>query len=150
MIIGVILWITSNWKILKWNLSDHLITLLKWKYEVWAFFWRAGRPHKRMERDFIDLITFGIKNNYFLSFLWYFMKFFHQLCVFLFRGVSGGIVVLLSSLASFVASTRLIQSRIGAIDSPDQSRQGFEQYNTSEVLEKISRATFRSLVVKKC
>ena len=67
-----------------------------------------------------------------------------------FRGVSGGIVVLLSSLASFVASTRLIQSRIGAIDSPDQSRQGFEQYNTSEVLEKISRATFRSLVVKKC
>ena len=45
-------------------------------------------------------------------------------------------MVLLSSLASFVASTRLIQSRIGAIDSPDQSRQGFEQYNTSEVLEK--------------
>ena len=73
-----------------------------------------------------------------------------KVCVFLFRGVSGGIVVLLSSLASFVASTRLIQSRIGAIDSPDQSRQGFEQYNTSEVLEKISRATFRSLVVKKC
>ena len=69
---------------------------------------------------------------------------------FFFRGVSGGIVVLLSSLASFVASTRLIRSGIGAIDSPDQSRQGFEQYNTSEVLEKISRATFRSLVVKKC
>ena len=45
-------------------------------------------------------------------------------------------MVLLSSLASFVVSTRLIQSRIGAIDSPDQSRQGFEQYNTSEVLEK--------------
>ena len=59
-------------------------------------------------------------------------------------------MVLLSSLASFVASTRLIRSGIGAIDSPDQSRQGFEQYNTSEVLEKISRATFRSLVVKKC
>ena len=58
-------------------------------------------------------------------------------------------MVLLSSLASFVVSTRLIQSRIGAIDSPDQSRQGFEQYNTSKVLEKISRATFRSLVVKK-
>ena len=71
-------------------------------------------------------------------------------CAFFFRGVSGGIVVLLSSLASFVASTRLIRSGIGAIDSPDQSRQGFEQYNTSEVLEKISRATFRSLVVKKC
>ena len=57
-------------------------------------------------------------------------------------------MVLLSSLASFVASTRLIRSRIGAIDSPDQSRQGFEQYNTSEVLEKKSWATFRWLVVK--
>ena len=57
-------------------------------------------------------------------------------------------MVLLSSLASFVASTRLIQSRIGAIDSPDQSRQGFEQYNTSEVLEKISRATFHRLSSK--
>ena len=45
-------------------------------------------------------------------------------------------MVSLSSLASFVASTRLIRSRIGAIDTPDQSRQGFEQYNTSEVLEK--------------
>jgi len=42
-------------------------------------------------------------------------------------GVSGGIVVLLSLLASFVASTRLIGSGIGAIDSPDQSRQAFEQ-----------------------
>ena len=52
-------------------------------------------------------------------------------------------MVLLSSLASFVASTRLIRSGIGAIDSPDQSLQGFEQYNTSEVLEKISQATFR-------
>ena len=58
-------------------------------------------------------------------------------------------MVLLSSLASFVASTRLIQSRIGAIDSPDQSRQGFEQYNTSEVLEKISQVTFRWFVVTK-
>ena len=48
-----------------------------------------------------------------------------------------------SSLVSFVASTRLIWSGIGAIDSPGQSRQGFEQYNTSEVLEKISQATFR-------
>ena len=69
---------------------------------------------------------------------------------FFLRGVSGGIVVLLSSLASLVASTRLIRSEIGAIDSPDQSRQGFEQFHTSELLEKISRATFRSLVVKKC
>ena len=30
------------------------------------------------------------------------------------------------------------------MDSPDESRQGFEQYDTSEVLEKISQATFRS------
>ena len=58
-------------------------------------------------------------------------------------------MVLLSSLASLVASTRLIRSEIGAIDSPDQSRQGFEQCNTSKVLEKISRATFRWPVVKK-
>ena len=40
---GVILWVTSNWEILKWNLSDHLISLLKWKCEVWAFFLRVGR-----------------------------------------------------------------------------------------------------------
>ena len=46
-------------------------------------------------------------------------------------------MVLHSSLSSFVASTRLIWSGVGAIDSPDQSRQGFEQYDTSEVLEKI-------------
>ena len=44
-----------------------------------------------------------------------------------FRGVSGGIVVLLSLLASFVASTSLIRPGIGAIDNPDQSRQAFEQ-----------------------
>ena len=31
-----------------------------------------------MERDFNDLITFGFKRNDFWSFLWYFMKFFHQ------------------------------------------------------------------------
>ena len=42
---GVILWVASNWEILKWNLSDHLISLVKWKYEVWAFFWWVGRPH---------------------------------------------------------------------------------------------------------
>ena len=58
-------------------------------------------------------------------------------------------MVVLSSLASFVASTRLIRSRIGAIDSPDQSRQGFEQYNTSEALEKISQVTLRWFVVTK-
>ena len=46
-------------------------------------------------------------------------------------------MVLHSSLSSFVASTRLIWSGVGAIDSPDQSRQGFEQYDTSEVLKKF-------------
>ena len=65
-----------------------------------------------------------------------------------FRGVSGAIVVLHSSLSLFVASTRLIRSGVGAIDSSDQSRQGFEQYDTSEVLEKNSWATLRWLVVK--
>jgi len=38
-------------------------------------------------------------------------------------------VVLFSSLASFVASTCLIWSGTGAIDSPDHSRQDFEQQN---------------------
>ena len=70
-----------------------------------------------------------------------FRKHFSQLCVF-FRGSSGAIVVLHSSLSSFVASTRLIRSGVGAIDSPDQSRQGFEQYDTFEVLEKVFQATF--------
>ena len=51
---------------------------------------------------------------------------FQHLCVF-FRGVSGGIVVLLSLLKSFVASTRLIWPEIGAIDDPDHIRQVFEQ-----------------------
>ena len=56
-----------------------------------------------------------------------------------FSGDSGAIVVLHSSLSLFVASTRLIRSGVGAIDSLDQSRQVFEQYryDTSEVLEKI-------------
>ena len=57
-------------------------------------------------------------------------------------------MVFLFSLASFVASRRLIRSGIGAIHSHDQSRQVFEQYNTSAVIEKISRASFRWLVVK--
>ena len=51
-------------------------------------------------------------------------------------------MVLHSSLSSFVASTRLIRSGVGAIDSPDQSRQGFEQYDTSEVLAKVFQSTF--------
>ena len=61
-----------------------------------------------------------------------------QMCVFVFRGVSGGIVVLLSSSAGIVCRpTRLIRPGIGAIDSPDQSRQVFEEYNISEVLKKF-------------
>ena len=60
---------------------------------------------------------------------------------FLGRG-SAAIVVLQSSLSSFVASTRLIWSGVGAIDSPDQSCQGFEQYDTFEILEKVFQATF--------
>ena len=45
-------------------------------------------------------------------------------------------MALYSSLSSFVASTRLIRSGVGGIDSLDQSRQDFEQYDTSEVAEK--------------
>ena len=66
-----------------------------------------------------------------------------------FRGTLRDTGLLLSSLASFVAYTRLIRSVIGAIDSPGQFRQGFEQYNISEVLEKISQVTFRWFVVTK-
>ena len=66
-----------------------------------------------------------------------------------FGGTSGAIVVLHSSLSSFVACTHLIRSRVGAIDSSDQSRQGFEQYDTFEVLEKGFQSTFSWLVVKK-
>ena len=79
------------------------------------------------------------------------LKFFvsQQMCVF-FRGTFRYIGLLLSSVTSFVASTRLIRSGVGAIDSPDQSRQLFDQYDPSEVPENFSRATFRWLVVKKC
>ena len=65
-----------------------------------------------------------------------------SLIVRFFRGVPGAIVVLHSSLSSFVVSTRLIRSEVGAIDSPDQFRQGFEKYNTSEVLEKVFHSSF--------
>ena len=61
---------------------------------------------------------------------------------FFFRGVSGAIVALHSSLSWFVASTRLIRSGASAIDSPDQSRQGFEQYDASKVPEKVFQSTF--------
>ena len=67
---GVISWVTSYWNILKCYLSDHLISLLKWKYEVWAFFWWVGRPHKRMERGFNDLITFGFTKIYAIHKKW--------------------------------------------------------------------------------
>ena len=69
---------------------------------------------------------------------------------FVFRGSFRDIGLLLSSVTSFVAYTRLIRSEVGAIDSPDHSRQLFDQYDPSKVPEKISRATFRCLVVKKC
>ena len=51
-------------------------------------------------------------------------------------------MVLLSSLASFVTSTRLTWSGVGAIDSPDQSRQFFDQDDPSEVPEKIFSGDF--------
>ena len=75
----------------------------------------------------------------------HFLKRFEELCVSFFRGVSGAIVVLHSSLSSFVVSTRLIRSGAGAIDSPDQSRQTFDQYDTSGVPEKIFGRLFDGL-----
>ena len=45
-------------------------------------------------------------------------------------------------MTSFVTSTRLIRSENGAIDSPDQSRQLFDQYDPSEVPEKIFSGDF--------
>jgi len=63
------------------------------------------------------------------------MSGFLDLCVF-FRVTLRDIRLLLSLLASFVASTRLIRQEVGAIGSPDQSRQTFDQYDTSGVPEK--------------
>eukprot|EP00493_Phyllostaurus_siculus_P017541 UN17811 len=40
-------------------------------------------------------------------------------------------------MASFFASTCPIHSGVGANNNPDQSEQVFEQYDTSEVPEKI-------------
>ena len=54
-------------------------------------------------------------------------------------------MVLHSSLPSFVTFTVLIRPGVGAIDSPDQSRQGFEQYDTSEVLKKILERLYDGL-----
>ena len=66
-----------------------------------------------------------------------------------FKGDYGGIVVLHSSLSSFIASTRLIRSGVGAIDSPDQPRQGFEQYDTSKKSLKKVLGDFTMAFVKK-
>ena len=57
-------------------------------------------------------------------------------------------MVLHSSLSSFISSTLLIRSGVGAIDSPDQSCQGFEQYDTSKVLEKVFSRIFDGLSSK--
>ena len=40
-------------------------------------------------------------------------------------------------MVSFFASTPPSRSEIAAVDNPDQSRQVFEQYDISEVSEKI-------------
>ena len=71
-------------------------------------------------------------------------------CAFFFRGSFRDIGLPISSLTSFVASTRPIRPGVGAIDSPDHSRHIFDQYDPSKVPETFSRATFRWLVVKKC
>ena len=70
-----------------------------------------------------------------------------HVCVF-FQEVSGAVVVLLTSLVSFVASTRLIRLEVGAIDTPNQSCQSFEQYGASEVLEKFLERLFDGLSSK--
>ena len=66
-------------------------------------------------------------------------------------------MVLLSSLASFVTSTRLTWSGVGAIDSPDQSRQVFEQYDTRAASQaaqfqvfKKSEQVFASCFKREC
>ena len=52
-------------------------------------------------------------------------------------------------LQNFFASTRPIRLAVGAIDNPDQSEQVFEQYDTSEVLEKIFSDNFSMACRKK-
>ena len=58
------------------------------------------------------------------------------MCVF-FRGPLRDTGLPLSSLASFVASTRRNRSRVCTIDSPDHPRQVFDQYDTCKVPEKV-------------
>ena len=57
-------------------------------------------------------------------------------------------MVILSSLALFVASTRLIRSEVGAIDSPDHSRQLFDRYDPCEVPENFLGRLFDALSCK--
>ena len=66
-----------------------------------------------------------------------------------FKG-GGGYVVSLSSLALSVASTCLIRSVVGAIHSPDQSRQVFEQYDASKVPQKFLGRLFDVLYEQFC
>ena len=53
------------------------------------------------------------------------------------RGSFLDIGLLLSSLVSFIASTCLIRSAVGAIDSPDRFEQVLDQRYIPEVSEKI-------------
>ena len=62
-----------------------------------------------------------------------------------FRGSFRDIGLLLSLLTSFVVSTRLSCSGVGAIDSPYQSRQLFDQYDPSEVPENFLGRLFDAL-----
>ena len=63
----VISWVTSYWDILKWHLSDHLISLLKWKYGVLAFFCRVERRHTTPEKIFTHKATFCTQLTYFFT-----------------------------------------------------------------------------------
>lgn len=54
------------------------------------------------------------------------------------------------NLATFLAFTRLIWPGVGSIDSPNQSIHIFEQYDSSEVLEKLLMRLFDALFSKKC
>ena len=67
-----------------------------------------------------------------------------------FRGSFRDIGLLLSLLTSSVASTRLIRSGVGAIDSPDQPRQLIDQYGPSEVPEKNFSGDFSMACLEKC
>ena len=114
---------------------------LSWTYLYQKMFYCRKTWKFFHEKIYIFGVFFG-KFWFFKRFLKKVLGFSEQLCVFFFRGVSGAIVVLHSSLSLFVASTRLIRSGVGAIDSVDQSHQFFDQYDTSEVSEKIFLGDF--------